>query len=135
MNSEIVDRLDKSFAKDETDQLAHKIVMEGVCEQFGGAGIYSLMRHLADAIPLIEAETEKSWRADEETFCQINVAFKAILRKFGPGQNQPTKSTIDPFQLGEDVAGVLVGKYQGSRTEALLKEGDNPKTDPKVFKD
>ena len=126
MNSEIVDRLDKSFAKDEKNQLTQKIVMDNVYEQFGGKDIYFLMNLLADALHIIEGETGKSWRYDSKTYVQVLAVYGAILCRYMPEQHRPTKPAIDPLPLVEDVAGVLVGGLKGRRTRNLLDEGGHP---------
>ncbi len=120
MNTEIVDRLEMSFSEEEKVQLTHQLVMDGVYQQFGGIGTYSLMKLLTEAIRYIEDETGKSWQDDRNTYEQVETACKVILSKYGPEAVRRTEPVLDPSQLGEEVAAVLVGGLVGSRTRAFL---------------
>ena len=123
---EVEFRLEASFANEKKDELAHQVLMEHIYEQFGGRDIYSLMELSARAIRYVEQETGKSWLNDNETYDQVQVAWKAILRRFGLERDQPAESVIDPSQLGEKIAGVLVALPEGSRTRVLLKKRCDP---------
>ncbi len=122
MNTEIVDRLEMSFSEDEKLQLTHQIVMDGVYEQFGGIGTYSIMKLLTEAIRYIEDETGKSWQDDRNTYEQVETACKVILSRYGPEAVRRTEPALDPLQLGEHVASVLVTVRGESKTRAQLEE-------------
>ncbi len=118
--------LEAAQSNQQKDELTYQ-VMEHIYEQFGGRDIDSLMELLARAIRLVEYETKKSWLNDTETDDQVQVAWKAILRRCGPEPDQPTKPARGPLQLGEEIAGVLVvGSPEGSRTRALMKKRCDP---------
>ena len=124
---EVEFRLEASLSNEKKDELTHQVLMDNIYEQFGGRDIYSLMELLARAIRLVEYETKKSWLNDTETDDQVQVAWKAILRRCGPEPDQPIKPARGPSQLGEEIAGVLVvGSPEGSRTRALLKKRCDP---------
>ncbi len=135
MNTEIIGRLEKSFSQDDEAQLTHQLVMDGVYEQFGGKGKYSLMKLLAEALGYIEDETGKSWQEDTKTYEVAEVAWKAILSRYGPEAVRPTEPAIDPSRLGEDVAAVLVGGLGGSRTRAFLAIDFKPISKPKAVEE
>ncbi len=120
MNTEIVDRLEMCFSEEEKLQLTHQLVMDGVYEQFGGIGIYSLMKLLARAMAISEGETGKSWRDDADTCALVEAVFNSILSRYGPESAPPAKP-VDP-QQSEHIAAVLVGGLEGSRTRAQLDE-------------
>jgi hypothetical protein len=124
---EVEFHLEAARSNKQKDELAYRVLMEHIHEQFGGTDIYSLMGLSARAIPLVEYETKKSWLNDTETDDQVQVAWKAILRRCGPEPDQPTKPARGPSQLGEEIAGVLVvGSPEGSRTRALMKKRCDP---------
>ncbi len=133
MNTEIVDRLEMSFSKDEKLQLTHQLVMDGVYEQFGEKGTYCLMKYLVEALGYVENETGKSWLNDKETYEQVHVAWTSILRRYGPERDQPTKPATDPTQLGEEIAGVLVNRFKGRQISALLEKRGNSKANSKTL--
>ncbi len=123
---EVEFRLEASLSNEKKDELTHQVLMDNIYEQFGGRDIYSLMELLARAIRYVEQETGKSWLNDNETDDQVQVAWNAILRRFGPERDQPTKPIIDPSQLGEKIAEVLVALPEGSRTRTLLNKRCDP---------
>ncbi len=135
MNTEIVGRLEKSFSKDEEVQLTHQLVMDGVYEQFGGKGKYSLMKLLAEALGYIEDETGKSWQEDSKTYEEVEAACKAILSRYGPEAARPTEPTTDPLRRGEEIAAVLAGGRGGSRARVLLKKDVKPIAKPKTVEE
>ena len=135
MNTEIVDRLEKSFSKDQERQLTHQLVMDGVFEQFGSEGKYSFVKLMAEAIDLIEDETGKSWQEDSKTYEEVEAACKAILSRYGPEAARPTEPTTDPLRRGEAIAAVLAGGRGGSRARQLLKMDVKPKSKPKTVEE
>ena len=123
---EVEFRLEASFLNEQKDEVTHQVLMEQIYEQFGGRDIYSLTELLARAVRYVEQETGKSLLNDNETDDQVQVAWNAILRRFGPERDQPTKPIIDPSQLGEKIAEVLVALPEGSRTRTLLNKRCDP---------
>ena len=130
---EVEFRLEASLSNEKKDELTHQVLMDNIYEQFGGSDIYSLMGLLARAIHYVEQETGKSWLNDNEANEQIQVAWKAILRRCGPERDQPTEPVIDLSKLGEGIAGVLVAGPEGSRTRALLKKRGDPNANSKTL--
>ena len=118
--------LEGAHSNQQKNELAYQVLVEHIYEQFGGKDIYSLMELLARAIRLVEYETNESWLNDTETDDQVQVAWNAILRRCGPEPDQPTKLAIDPSQLGEKIAVVLVTLPEGSRTRTLLNKRCDP---------
>ena len=121
MNTEIVNRLEMSFSKEEERQLSYQLVMDGVYEQFGEKGTYYLMKLLAKAMATSEMETGKTWQNDADTCFLVEAVFNSILSRYGPESVRLSKPAES--QQSEHIAGVLVGGLDGSRTRALLNEG------------
>ena len=72
LNAEMVHRLERSFSDE--DSLAN---------EFGGIDDYRVAKLLFAIIPLIEAQTGKSWRRDQATFRHVAEGWSAILHVIG----------------------------------------------------
>ena len=69
--------------------------MDGVYEQFGGIGTYSLMKVLTEVIRYIEDETGKSWQDDRNTYEQVEIACKVIFNRYGPETVRRATAALD----------------------------------------
>ncbi len=113
---EVEFRLQESFS----NELTYQVFMGNIYEQFGGKGIYYLMKLLALAMATSERETGKSWQDDADTCALVEAVFNSVLSRYVPESVRPTKPA-DP-QQSKNIAAVLVGGLEGSRTRAQLDE-------------
>ncbi len=112
---EVEFRVQKSFS----NELTYQVLMENIYEEFGGKGIYYLMKLLAQALTISEEQTGKSWQSDADTCALVEAVFNSILKRYGPESVRPTKPA-DP-QQSENIAAVLV-VVEGSKTRTQLDE-------------
>jgi hypothetical protein len=84
LNAELVARLERSFARDETVDQIRETTKGEVFDAFGGAGSFRVMRYLAAMIEQIEKLTAASWENDAATNELVIEQLEYFFRKFGP---------------------------------------------------
>ena len=106
LNAEMVQRLERSFAKEKSQAANSDEAVGGVYASFGKLETFLVARLLANAIQTIEAKTKKNWMDDPETHRQTQEACKTILDSFRPpdGKGPIGIDLIFEGTVGKDAA-------------------------------
>ncbi len=93
LNAEMVQRLERSFAKEKSRAAISEEAVDGFYASFGKLETFLVARLLANAIQTIEAVTGKNWMDDPEAHRQTQVARIKILDAFRPPAGARSIST------------------------------------------
>ncbi len=107
LNTEAVDRLEKSFLADERREDVNQAALFAA---MGGEENYRAFRFLFLPVPLIERETGKTWQDDPVTYQRVLGAFMAVMQTFGANSGLPEEQANEELEAGFQFAkGMLAG--------------------------